>query len=123
MGWLLVACLGHMERNEISRQEVEVFRALIIQSGIWQTNAEIANACSGVAPRTVRAMTLKFVKLGIVDQAEVFPAHRFRLSIKADKRNRGYVDRLRRTAEVFGIALSAPARDFTFDKKKWGSHE
>ena len=94
-----------VERNEVSRQEVEVFRALLANVKQWKTNTELADECSGVAPRTVRAMTLKFVKLGLVDQAEVFPAHKFKLADKADKRNRGYADRLRRAAEVFGIDL------------------
>lgn len=94
------------ERNEISRHEVEVFRVLTLNAETWKTNTEIAADCVSVAPRTVRAVTLKFVKLGILDQAEVFPAHKFRLAAKAAKRNRGYVDRLRTAADVFGINLS-----------------
>lgn len=93
-----------VERNEISRQEIEVFRVLLA-AGLWQTNAELAAQCENVAPRTVRAMTSKFVHLGLVDQAEVFPAHKFRIAAKADKRNRGYVDRLRQVASVFGVTL------------------
>jgi hypothetical protein len=91
------------ERSEISRHEIEVFR--ILKQGGWFTNAQIAEQADSVAPRTVRAITLKLVRLGLVDQAEVFPAHRFRLSDVADKRNRGYFDRLVRAAEVFGIVL------------------
>jgi hypothetical protein len=49
---------------------------------------------------------LKLVRLGIVDQAEVFPAHRYRLSTHAAKRNRGYADRITRAAEVLGIPLA-----------------
>lgn len=93
------------ERNEISRHEVDVFRALVLNADSWQTNTDIAAACQAVAPRTVRAVTLKLVQLGVLDQAEVFPAHRFRLASKAAKRNRGYVDRLHRAAEVFGVQL------------------
>ena len=93
------------ERNEVSRHEVEVFRVLVAHPQTWQTNADIAQKCSGVAPRTVRAMTMKFVHLGILDQAEVFPAHRFRLAEKASKRNRGYLDRLAREATVFGVSM------------------
>ncbi len=90
-----------VERNEVSRQEVEVFRVLTANVAAWKTNSEIAAECQAVASRTVRAMTLKFVKLGLVDQAEVFPAHKFKLSAKADKRNRGYIERLKQAAEVF----------------------
>lgn len=95
------------ERNEVSRHEVEVFRVLHSTGHSWRTNAELAAACRNVAPRTVRAMTLKFVRLGLVDQAEVFPAYKFRLAEKAAKRNRGYIDRLHHAAEVFGISLEA----------------
>lgn len=93
------------ERNEISRHEVEVFRVLLANGKSWKTNKELAAECQAVAPRTVRAMTFKFVHLGILDQAEVFPGHKYRLSEKAEKRNRGYVDRLRQVADVFGVAL------------------
>jgi hypothetical protein len=94
-----------VERNEISRQEVEVFRVLSAHASQWMTNADIAAECDRVAARTVRAVTQKLVHLGILDLAEVFPGHRFRLSEKAAKRNRGYADRLRRVAEVFGIVV------------------
>ena len=93
-----------MEKNEVSRQEIEVFRVLL-GSQAWMSNREIASACKDVADRTVRAMTLKFVQLGLVEQAEVFPGHRYRVCPKANKRNRGYVDRLKHAADVFGVAL------------------
>lgn len=93
------------ERNEVSRHEVEVFRVLSL-SADWVTNRDIQSRCDGVAARTVRATTLRLVRLGVLDQAEVFPAHRYRLAPKADKRNRGYFDRLTRAAEVFGVPLT-----------------
>ncbi len=89
-----------MERNEISRHEVAVFKVLV--DGGWLTSRDLAERAS-VAPRTARAHALKLVKLGIVDQAEVFPAHRYRLSEFAAKRNRTYMDRLRQAAEVLGV--------------------
>jgi hypothetical protein len=95
-----------VERNEISRHEVEVFRVITANSKQWKTNVEIASECKDVADRTVRAVTLKLVKLGVIDQAEVFPAHKFRLAEKAAKRNGGYVDRLRKAAEVFGVTIT-----------------
>jgi DNA-binding IclR family transcriptional regulator len=92
-----------MEKNEISSHEVLVYRELA--KGEWITSKAIAEA-AGVAPRTARAHALKLVRLGIVDQAEVFPAHRYRLSTHAAKRNRGYADRITRAAEVLGIPLA-----------------
>jgi hypothetical protein len=97
------------ERNEISRHEIEAFSALTRPAQSWKTNAELGAECPHVAQRTMRAITLKLVKLGILDQAEVFPAHKFRLADKADKRNRGYVDRLHRAAEVFGVLIERSA--------------
>ncbi len=94
-----------MERNEVSRHEVAVFKALAEADG-WITSADIA-ARAQIAPRTARAHALKLVRLNIVDQAEVFPAHRYRMSANASKRNRGYFDRLTRAAEVFGVELPA----------------
>lgn len=52
--------------------------------------------------RTARQHTRRLVDLGVLDMAEVFPAHRFRLSAKADKRKRAYLARLERACEVFG---------------------
>ena len=96
-----------MEKNEVSRHEVAVYRTLAENRDDWMTSAEIASA-SGVAPRTARAHALKLVRLGLLDQAEVFPAHRYRLSEYASKRNRGYADRIARAADAFGIELPAP---------------
>ena len=68
------------------------------------TNKEIAEKAH-VAVRTARAHTFKLVKLGLVDMAEVFPAHRFRWSQKSEKRNAAYSLRLQNATEVFaGVA-------------------
>lgn len=91
-----------MERNEISRHEVLVYLALA--DGGWMTNRQIAERVSGVAPRTVRAHTLKLVQLGLVEQAEIFPGHHYRLSDHAAQRNRGYFDRLERAIEILGLS-------------------
>lgn len=92
-----------MEKSEISEHEVLVFQ--VLQKHGWMTNAQIAKVLKErVASRTVRAITLKFVKLGILDMAEVFPAHRYKLSPKAEKRNKGYWLRLQKVLEVFGEA-------------------
>jgi hypothetical protein len=94
-----------MERTEISSHEVKVYLALKSQPGKWLSNAEIAKLAGGMNLRTVRMHTLRLVKLGIVDQAEIFPAYRYRLaSKKADKRNAAYSIRLNETAEVMGLS-------------------
>lgn len=89
-----------MERNEISAHEVRVFECLRGAKGKWLTAKDVAVATE-VADRTARAHLSKFVKLGIADQAEVFPAHRYRLAEKAGKRNAGYLLRIEAACEVF----------------------
>lgn len=89
-----------MERSEISRHEILVYQALA--AGKWLSSREIVDA-TGVAPRTARAHALKLVRLGIADQAEVFPGHRYRVSEHAAARNRAYRDRLNRAAEALGM--------------------
>jgi predicted ArsR family transcriptional regulator len=97
-----------MERNEISLHEVKVFAALNRREGRWATSKEIAGE-AGVAGRTARAHLLKLVRLGIADQAEVFPAHRYRRAEKAAKRNAGYHLRLLAACEVFSVEPGAKA--------------
>ena len=91
-----------MERNEISIHETRAFAALVNNKDRWITSNDLAGE-SLIAQRTARAFLLKFTKLGIVDLAEVFPAHRYRLAEKAGKRNAGYVGRLEKARLVFGI--------------------
>lgn len=96
-----------IERSEISQHEVLVYQTLAL--GKWLSNREISQV-SGVLLRTVRAHTLKLVRLGIADQAEIFPGHRYRISEYASSRNRGYLDRILRAAEVLGIDLSESSK-------------
>lgn len=94
-----------VETNEISIHAVRVYAWLRNRDTTadgWVTAKEIA-AGAHVAPRTARAYAKRFVDLGIVDLAEVFPAHRYRLSDKADKRNKAYHQRLEHAMQVFGI--------------------
>lgn len=94
------------ERSKISRHEVEVYRVLVAKRGGWITNREIAESVAvKVSERTVRLVTMKLVKMGLLDRAEVFPAHRFKLSDKADKRSRVYSGRINKAAEVFGVDI------------------
>lgn len=90
-----------METSEISLHDVKVY--LVLKSADrWLTNREIAKA-AGVADRTARAKTIRMVRLGILDQAELYPGHRYQLSKKADKRNGGYVQRLEQAIKIFGL--------------------
>ncbi len=90
-----------MEKNEVSIQEAKFFVA-IQQNAEWSTSRELAEK-AGIADRTARAHALKLVRLGLLDVAEVFPAHRYRLSEKANKRNAAYLLRLKHACEVFAL--------------------
>jgi DNA-binding IclR family transcriptional regulator len=89
-----------MEMNEISLHLLKVFEAARSHAG-WLTAKEIADR-SGVAARTARAHASRLVSLGIFDIAEVFPAHRYRFSALAEKRNKAMFQRLENARVVFG---------------------
>lgn len=88
-----------METNEISAHQLRVYQYAADHE--WFTSAQLAQG-AGVAPRTARAHARRFVQLGLFDQAEVFPAHRYRLSPLAEKRNAAMVRRLGAAAEALG---------------------
>jgi hypothetical protein len=90
------------ERSSISIHEVKVFRLLQSNPDKWMTNKDVA-AGSSIAERTARMHTLRLVRLGVLEQAEVFPGHRYRWSTKASNRNVAYTQRLEACAEVFGL--------------------
>lgn len=90
-----------MERSEVSLHEVKVFRLLQSSPSKWFTHADIAAQVKGVAVRTIRHHTKRLVALGLLDVAEVFPAHRYRFAEKAGKRNQAMLLRLERAAEIF----------------------
>lgn len=88
-----------MEKAEISLHQVKIYRHLAESKG-WLTNKDIAKT-TGVSLRNVSYHTRRFVDLGVCDQAEVYPGHRYRLSDKAEKRNASYMLRLKQADEVF----------------------
>ena len=68
----------------------------------WMTNKEVAEK-TGVSLRRTSFHTNNLVQLGILDQAEIYPGHRFKISMRADKRNTGYLKRLQQAGEIFGV--------------------
>jgi len=92
-----------MERKEVSLHQVKVYE-FVREHGGWVTSHEIARG-AGIAARTARAYALGLVKLGLFDQAQVFPGHRYRASEFADKRNRAYVRRPAQASEIFRPAV------------------
>jgi predicted transcriptional regulator len=86
-----------MENNEISAHEVRLYQTLL--SSEWVTSKDAAHK-SNVAARTARHHLRRLVELGICDLAEVFPAHRYRISKMASKRNKAYLLRLEYAMEA-----------------------
>lgn len=102
--WHGTVYAGAMEHNEISTHELAIVKVLR-DGGKWLSNEQILRLHQDgggfpMSDRTVRAKTLKLVGLGLIDQAEVFPSHKYRWSAKAKQRNAAYLLRLERAAEV-----------------------
>lgn len=87
-----------MEKSEISVQECLIFSALSTRT--WKTILGMTKE-SGVPRRTVNSMMLKFLHLGLIDLAEVFPRHHYKLSKLASKRNLAYLTRIKSATKVF----------------------
>lgn len=94
-----------METNEISLHQFKVYDFLR-RSKSWVTMKDAVQA-TGVARETVGVHLRRFVSMGIADQAEVWPGHRFRLSGMADKRNKSIIERFEAAREIFGEAARA----------------
>lgn len=94
-----------MGREEVSIHEVAIYKVFCGAGKAWLTSAELAVRAK-VAPRTARGHALKLVRLGVVDQAQVFPGYRYRLIEPETERNHDYVDRLHHAASVLGIELT-----------------
>ena len=99
-----------VEHHEVSIQEVRIFVFLEASPDLWLTNKAIAVANTEVAPRSVRAYTAKFVKLGLVDSVELFHGYQYRWSEKAAKRNLAYLQRLQEAAKIFGVTRMSHRR-------------
>jgi predicted transcriptional regulator of viral defense system len=90
------------EKSTVSLHEVKVWRALRGKPGQWLTNEEIAKD-SEVKVRTARQYTARFVKRGLLERAETFPAYRFRWVNKVAEPS-AYQQRIEAAIEVFGLA-------------------
>lgn len=88
------------ERSEVSLHLVKVFKTIKDLNGKWIGNQQIAEQ-TGVAKRTVSAHTLHLVEAGVINQAEVFPAHQFQISEVGNKRNKTFFERLEKAMEIF----------------------
>ena len=88
------------ERSEVSLHLLKVYKFIKDLNGKWTTNKEVAKHV-GFSLRTVSAHTLHLVNAGIINQAEVFPEHRFQYSEVSNKRNKTFHDRIEKAIEIF----------------------
>jgi len=88
-----------VETNEISLHQFKIYDALK-KSQEWLSMKDIVKQ-TGAARGTVGQHLRRFIKLGLVDQAEVWPGHRFRLSPHAEKRNKSLMERLEQSGKIF----------------------
>lgn len=89
-----------MESHEISLHQLRVFE-FVRDIGVWVTASDIQQA-TGVAARTARLHARNLVRLGLFEQATVYPGNRYRIAADAERRNRTYIDRLEQAREAFG---------------------
>lgn len=89
-----------MEHPLISRHEIALYRVMKDHPE-WHTVHEWASL-SGIASRTANRHCARLTKLGLLDQMNLFPGYRYRLSAFAEERNRAYLQKLDKAVEVIG---------------------
>ena len=92
-----------MDRHGISIQEVRFYQALVASGKSWRTSRELAIKAN-IAHRTARLFTKRFADLGLVEIADVFPGHRYRLATKAEKTSAAYLTRIQHAESVFSTS-------------------
>jgi hypothetical protein len=100
-----------IEIDEISLDEVLVYRALCQSRGRWFSDRQLGHQIQGITIRSIRLHCLGLAKRGLVEQPSVFPMHRYRLSAAATRPDHPYVRRLENAAVAFGLATD-PAESF-----------
>ena len=68
--------------DTISLHEIRVFRSL--DGAGWVTATDVSKSAR-VSPQTARSHLFKFVQLGLVEVARVFPAFRYRIAANVDE--------------------------------------
>ena len=91
-----------MSGDRISPHEVRLVLALRQEPKRWQTNGELA-AAAGVSDRTARLHTFRLTEIGVLEVERVFPGNRYRLVRRPAGQARGYLERVQKAREVFGV--------------------
>lgn len=88
-----------MTGKKVSAAQVRVMAIFIDEPGAWFDATAIEHKAE-VPGSTVRHLLLNFVKLGLLERADVFGGYRYRLSPTA--RAQPYFKRVQEAAEVMG---------------------
>jgi len=89
----------------ISAHQAKVFATLKAADAEWLTNQEIGLRRKDVQPRTISLHTARLAKLGLLEQVELFPGYKYRVSDKAQQHKPKSLVRLAEAAQLHGIDL------------------
>jgi hypothetical protein len=90
--------------------QIRVFR-FVRDCGKWVSSTDIAKGAE-VSPRAARHLARTLTELGIFDQIEVYPGHRYRFSDQAETLNGAYMIRLRNAEEAFEtVPIATPVKN------------
>ncbi len=90
------------DRDQVSKQEVMIFRTLR-GAVAWTTSAALARAAT-VAGSTARLHLRRYVALGLVDVVQLHPGHRYRWVSKVPAgAAAAYLKRLKRASDILLI--------------------
>lgn len=90
-----------METNEISMHEATVYLVFSSHPDRWFSNKQITEM-TNLHPKCVAAHTLRMLRNGVLERAEVYPGHRHKFL--GTKNNPMYHQRVRKAAIVLGLA-------------------
>jgi DNA-binding IclR family transcriptional regulator len=84
--------------TQISAHQIRIFD-FVSTADCWVTSGEIAERAA-VSQRTARALARKLVRLGVFQQAAVFPGHRYRLAVQPA---RDHLERIKAARQALNI--------------------
>jgi hypothetical protein len=91
-----------MATDLISPHEVRLLLVFRQRAGDWLTNNAVAKAAE-ISPRTARAHTDRLVRLGVLEEQQVYPGPVFRLAGEPGEEAQGYLQRAEKAREIFRL--------------------
>jgi DNA-binding IclR family transcriptional regulator len=91
-----------MATDLISPHEVRLLLVFRQRADEWLTNNVLAQEAR-VSPRTARAHTDRLVRLGVLEEQQLYPGPVFRLADQPGEEAREYLDRVEKAREIFRL--------------------